>query len=156
MHFFSVILIKTLLFCFINSGLAVFCSKDGLRWNSHCLEYFSDADSFIGAEAECQKNGGNLVSINDKLTNDAVAYLINYYTEEDPPIDIWVGGHLNTDGYWKWTDKTAFVYANWNLTSKSEDKCMNYLMPSKLWDADGCDKEKPFICEITSNRKRMA
>uniref|UniRef100_A0AC34G2B0 C-type lectin domain-containing protein n=1 Tax=Panagrolaimus sp. ES5 TaxID=591445 RepID=A0AC34G2B0_9BILA len=134
------------------SAWSVVCSKDGLQWNSEFLEYFSDADSFVGAEAECQKLGGHLVSIVDKLTNDAVAYLINDYTEEDPPADIWIGGHLVSEAEWKWTDKkVVFNYTNWNETSESELKCMNFSMPSKFWDADDCDKEKPFICKLPSN-----
>ncbi|KAH7707003.1 nattectin-like protein [Aphelenchoides avenae] len=58
------------------------------------------------AEEVCQRNGGHLASVHDRVVN---AYLQKY--DRHYPL-YWLGGQ-KTNGTWRWTDGSPWNYSNW-------------------------------------------
>ncbi len=67
---------------------------------------FNDAFTFVEAEAQAQKWGGHLVSIDNQAEQDWL--YINF------GFGSWIGmNDLTTEGTWEWTSGATVVYTNW-------------------------------------------
>ena len=86
--------------------------------------------SWTNAKAACIADGGSLASILDKDTNDFLTSLTEVYT--------WVGGYLDDQNVWRWTDGSEWSYTNWGPGQPVDDGSQNHLAINHggvgLWD----------------------
>jgi len=69
--------------------------------------------SWEEAQANAEKLGGNLVSINSKEEQE---FIFNTFAStDDGDIGKWIGfTDKDHEGTWKWTDGSSVTYTNWN------------------------------------------
>ena len=49
----------------------------------------------------------------------------------------------------QWSDQSHFDSGSWNLKQPNkwdENQCVEMSIPSRVWNNDGCEQAKPFIC----------
>ena len=100
--------------------------------------------SWNNARRSCQDNNADLASITDEATNIFLTSLTKKRS--------WIGGYLDSDKKWKWTDGSAWSYTNWypgepnNQGGKQDKLIFNYEVVSK-WDDDDEKFKRSYICQ---------
>ena len=100
--------------------------------------------SWNNAKRSCQDNKADLASITDKATNIFLTSLTKKRS--------WIGGFLDSDKKWKWTDGSRWGYTNWypgepnNLGGK-QDKLIIIGGGVGKWDDYDEKYKKSFICQ---------
>ena len=96
---------------FLNSPyILVFC-EDGWTPFVHtgmCYKLNPWGATWKTARNFCRDKDGDLVSIKDQQTNEFIVSLGH------PWGAYMIGGHDETEGEWKWSDGSHWVYSNWN------------------------------------------
>ena len=80
------------------------------EFRGHDYTLFEGAMSWSDAEKYCVDHGGHLASSNSAHEQKFLAEL----SMKTSRSNIWIGGYLDADGRWKWTDGTDFKYENWD------------------------------------------
>ena len=80
------------------------------KFRGHDYTLFEGALSWTDAEEYCVRHGGHLASANSAHEQKFLTQL----SQKSSCSNIWLGGYLDTDGSWKWTDGTDFKYENWD------------------------------------------
>uniref|UniRef100_A0AC35EZY9 C-type lectin domain-containing protein n=1 Tax=Panagrolaimus sp. PS1159 TaxID=55785 RepID=A0AC35EZY9_9BILA len=69
--------------------------------------------------------------------------------------DFWFGlNAVENFGIWTWTDGTSFDFNDWDNgqpKNTSDTNCGAVNLESGKWNADNCNKEKPFVCMVNKN-----
>merc|ERR1711872_361503 len=85
------------------------CPCGWIKNGQQCYKYFETTSTRSVAEAMCEREGGNLVSIHSPEENNFV-HQLSMCTEED----FWIGSHdKDSDRFWEWTDSSPWTFANW-------------------------------------------
>ena len=79
-------------------------------FQNHTYTIIEEGMSWSDAEAYCVEHGGHLVSVGSSAEQD----FVNQFAESSSHSNIWIGGFIDRDGKWQWTDGTEFSYANWD------------------------------------------
>ncbi len=121
--------------------------------------FFSQPETWAGAEAYCKNLGGTLASIHSASDNDAVKSLMQ------GRYSIWLGGTAISESpiIFSWADGTQFSYTNWrsgepnNYHGATENKLMMYA--DGTWNdvtaTGGGIGSMPFVCENVSTDKSI-
>ena len=80
------------------------------EFRGHDYTLLEGALSWSAAEDYCTEHGGHLASANSAPEQK---FLIEF-SQKSSRSNIWIGGYLDADGSWKWTDGSAFRYENWD------------------------------------------
>lgn len=80
------------------------------KFKGHEYTLFDGPLSWSEAEDYCTEHGGHLASANSAPEQK---HLVEF-SQKTTRSNIWIGGYLDTDGSWKWTDGTSFRYENWD------------------------------------------
>lgn len=83
----------------------------GIEYNGHYYGLSANTKTWTEAKADCEANGGHLVTITDEQEQKAVQKLISY----DMPYAAWIGATDEiVEGDWRWCTGEEFSYTNWN------------------------------------------
>ena len=80
------------------------------KFKGHEYTLFDGPLSWSEAEDYCAEHGGHLASANSAPEQK---HLVEF-SQKTTHSNIWIGGYLDTNGSWKWTDGTSFRYENWD------------------------------------------
>ena len=80
------------------------------EFGSHTYTIVEEGLAWSDAEAYCVEHGGHLASAGSV---EEQAFL-DQFAESSSRSNIWIGGYIDQDGRWQWTDGTEFGYANWD------------------------------------------
>ena len=97
------------------------------------------------AEAECQREGGNLVSVISETVNEFIQSMAHYYES------VWLGGRKEL-GEWSWADNSTWGFSDWkDGQSNGEDGSCVYTSQGGWW-ITSCTTtaERQFICQRTT------
>ena len=103
--------------------------------------------SWNNARRSCQDHQADLASVTDEATN---IFLLSLNKKSS-----WIGGYLDSDKKWKWTDGSTWRYTNWycgepNNSKGKQDKLIfnhPYTRGVGKWDDDNEKLKFPFICQ---------
>ncbi|XP_070548595.1 asialoglycoprotein receptor 2-like [Ptychodera flava] len=129
-----------------NESLA--CSGSEWYYFRQKCYYFSRllaALSWSEAQSFCKRFGGQLAIIRDEETNDFLTETIG-----NRRVHVWIGlTGADTDGTWKWVDKTSVDYNNWRYGEPTDHRSLQMCacLTDGLWDHYGCSDLNYFICE---------
>ncbi|MFO0749955.1 MAG: lectin-like protein [Myxococcota bacterium] len=106
--------------------------------------------TWADARAACQARGGDLVTVPDAATQDALrrAALALQWN------NWWIGlSDLTSEGTFAWVDGSAFGYSAWNGGEPNDyggnEDCA-HLVPwsGGLWNDLDCSREQPYVCAL--------
>ncbi|XP_073533568.1 macrophage mannose receptor 1-like [Phyllobates terribilis] len=145
------------------------CPEEWLAFGRQCYRiYGSDADEaadWYNARTACQTLGGNLVTINDYLTQAFLtANLIN------GQLDVWIGmNDVNSEHKFLWTDQSGVYYTNWAKGHPSGSLAYAYnddtdcvamkrgaVMDAGTWTEEECEQSKGYICQKSKDPNTRA
>ncbi|XP_041932441.1 galactose-specific lectin nattectin-like [Alosa sapidissima] len=113
---------------------------------NRCFKLFNEMKTWSEAEGHCREQGGNLVSIHNKVEAKVVGDLSGntYWT--------WIGAGGSAEGFtWYWTDGSPFDYSNWapwepnNHLGNEHCASTNY-NGGGVWNDLPCHQSHPFVC----------
>ena len=79
-------------------------------FQGHTYTLIEEGMGWSAAEKYCIEHGGHLASAG---TEEEQAFLEKLAEKSSRP-NIWIGGSLNREGVWHWSDGTEFSYTNWD------------------------------------------
>ena len=125
------------------------CEHQGKFYtNTHmCYNFFEEAMTWENASKFCQKNGGELASVQSREINSFLRDLASTY--------VWIGGLRKNASSWSWTDNSDWHYENKN-SPKMNEGVQDVVLALNGSSADGewsdeyvSEKVKnPFICQF--------
>lgn len=105
--------------------------------------------TFWAAQADCEEQGGELVSLHSELEQAALLRLV---TEHNLSSDLWLGfTDAEYEGEFEWVDGSDADYTNWgggepNDAGGNED--CTQLTGSGVWNDLDCGAELPYVCRL--------
>nr|XP_057907144.1 galactose-specific lectin nattectin-like [Doryrhamphus excisus]XP_057907145.1 galactose-specific lectin nattectin-like [Doryrhamphus excisus]XP_057907146.1 galactose-specific lectin nattectin-like [Doryrhamphus excisus]XP_057907147.1 galactose-specific lectin nattectin-like [Doryrhamphus excisus]XP_057907149.1 galactose-specific lectin nattectin-like [Doryrhamphus excisus] len=119
------------------------CPKGWAQLDNYCFIFKREATTFEKAEHDCQKHGGNLVSIHSSLESLFVLGLL----EQVPAEFAWIGLHDPAeDGDFRWTDNTNFDFDKFSYGQPSDHGSCVVIYVAGEWFVKPCTLEKPYVC----------
>ena len=111
-----------------------------------CYKVMESVQSWNNAKRSCQDHKADLASITDEATNIFVTSLTKKTS--------WIGGYLDSDKKWKWTDGSRWGYTNWypgepnNAGGKQDKLIINHWRGGVgKWDDNEEKNKRSFICQ---------
>uniref|UniRef100_A0A8D3DK98 Polycystic kidney disease 1 like 2a n=1 Tax=Scophthalmus maximus TaxID=52904 RepID=A0A8D3DK98_SCOMX len=129
------------------------CPEYQEGFDGSCYEFVSLQQSFLSAQAWCERGGGHLAFI----LNDETQQFLQKHLE--PEKDWWLGlapaapnltlESAATEGSLAWLDSSDVSYSNWVNVPDAEAACGHVLRHSRFqWAATvNCSQELNFICQ---------
>jgi len=116
--------------------------------------------SWPQAESDCKAQGGHLASILSAEENDLVYGLYVSSGARDSHGAMWIGASDDpaeiegtAEGVWEWSDGNGIAFSSWSPGEPNDwgsgQDCGVMWKDDKSWDDQGCDGEKPYVCEWT-------
>ena len=137
---FGLILIFVMGFVEINQ---IISGNGEATYNGHEYKLFTNSKTWDKAKADCEAQGGHLVTISSKEENDFVSNLAG----SDP---IWIGltDEIH-EGSWQWINGESLTYTNWgsgepNDAGTGEDYAVMGI--NSLWN-DEFNHRENYVCE---------
>ncbi|KAM3929565.1 macrophage mannose receptor 1-like [Leptodactylus fuscus] len=136
------------------------CPSDWLLYGRQCYKIFGDQSEDIidwqAARSSCKTKGGNLVTINDELTQ---AFLTTNL--KDLEVDVWIGmNDVNSEHKFLWTDQSGVYFTNWAKGHPSGSHVYAYdddtdcvamkhgaVLDARKWTEEECELNKGYICQ---------
>ncbi|KAL9968109.1 hypothetical protein ACROYT_G026441 [Oculina patagonica] len=108
-----------------------------------CYNFSSDALNWTAAKSACEALGSNLVVINSRDEQQAIAAKVSQRT--------WIGLYRNpkNTSRWLWVDGSPVNYTNWargEPNSPNSEEC-GEMYPNGKWNDKECYAPRPFVCE---------
>ncbi|XP_048248139.1 uncharacterized protein LOC124151774 isoform X1 [Haliotis rufescens] len=150
------------------------CPQDWIKYGGKCYKVILDSATWDEAKIICKSYGGTLVKIKGFNKNKGIAKIIKDLLKGDS-VKIsaaaaqytWIGFQRASNGSYAWSDgeTTAEQQGFWSEGNplpykhgSSPDKCTDVdLLSSKYgefrWSLRGCEKKKPFVCEVRACNK---
>ncbi|XP_047425524.1 macrophage mannose receptor 1 [Mugil cephalus] len=129
------------------------CPDGYASWYQNCYKLVEEAATWDAAQAACQGEGGNLVSIDMSYDQAFVAGVVL-----QGKADAWIGLKRKEDGFYGWTDGWPVFFTQWGPGEPSNienEGCVS-MHASRFfhgtWNDTKCDLSKPFICKISSEK----
>ena len=96
---------------------------------------FDDEFTWDQAQAACQSQDANLVTIVDSQHSDFIVSLF-----PSGSVGFWIGAHKPTStSDWVWADKTPFTFTNWSPPNPSGDgDCADMYALNGVWNDKPC------------------
>ncbi|XP_046870154.1 macrophage mannose receptor 1-like [Hypomesus transpacificus] len=114
----------------INDGKKYICPRQNKTWNE--------------SQSYCRANHIDLVSV--KTLDEKKQIFSQIIPEPYCQKGFWIG---LSRVKWQWSDQSNFDIGNWNVKQPNkwdEKQCVEMSIPSRVWNNDGCEQAKPFIC----------
>ncbi|XP_078377865.1 CD209 antigen-like protein A [Oculina patagonica] len=136
--FLPIILIVT-----CSQAQAGVCSNNWIYMEGSCYNFSSDALNWTAAKSACEALGSNLVVINSRDEQQAIAAKVSQRT--------WIGLYRNpkNTSRWLWVDGSPVNYTNWargEPNSPNSEEC-GEMYPNGKWNDKECYAPRPFVCE---------
>ena len=142
------------------------CPAGWSKFEGHCYRADYTKRQAKDAEAECQKFGGHLASIQSQDENDFIQTLAFPYsnqrklTRETSTQFVLIGAaRPNKNSAWSWSDCANWTMSRWadidgNLTSS--DTCATMFLDGRWKGSTNCKEERfRFVCKIDPCRKQF-
>ena len=129
---------------------------EGYTWSDEgrAFKLHMEGRSWRDAEAECQREGGHLVSVTSEKENDE---LTRFLQRSKDMMIIWLGGRQEA-GVWSWSDSSPWGYTDWG---KYVERNGHYLVMDMGMEVDEFDdfgtwttdldspaSSLPFVCTV--------
>ncbi|MEQ2275125.1 hypothetical protein XENORESO_021066 [Xenotaenia resolanae] len=127
------------------------CPADYISWYQNCYKLVEDPATWDAAQAACEKQGGNLASIDMSYDQAFVAGVVL-----QGKADAWIGLRRKEEGSYMWTDNWPVFFTAWGPGEPSNIKdegCVSMhasIWFHGTWNDTKCDQAKPYICKISS------
>ncbi|KAK5617685.1 hypothetical protein CRENBAI_001663 [Crenichthys baileyi] len=127
------------------------CPADYISWYQNCYKLVEDPATWDAAQAACEKQGGNLASIDMSYDQAFVAGVVLQGKG-----DAWIGLRRKEDGSYTWTDNWPVFFTEWGPGEPSninDEGCVSMhasIWFHGTWNDTKCDQAKPYICKISS------
>ncbi|XP_053569949.1 macrophage mannose receptor 1 isoform X2 [Bombina bombina] len=136
------------------------CPSDWLTFRKRCYKMFAGQEdervSWEVARTQCKKLRGNLVTIEDTLTQ---AFLTTHANELSA--DLWIGmNDVNAEHKFLWTDGSGVYFTNWakghpsgsHIYAMDDDTdCVSMkrgpIMDAGSWEESECHLQRGYICQ---------
>ena len=120
----------------------------GIQYNGHYYGLSVNTKTWTEAKADCEANGGHLVTIADEAEQTAIEKLLSY----DTSTDAWIGATDEaTEGEWTWCTEEEFVYTNWQSgqpdNNKSTEHYAGIYINGFVWNDWPASHTMKYICE---------
>ena len=119
----------------------------GIEYNGHYYGLSASAKTWAEAKADCEANGGHLVTISDEKEQNAVQKLFSYESVSEA----WIGAtDETTEGEWTWCTGEEFSYTNWasgKPDNENEGDYVGIYTDGFGWNDWDSSKIVKYICE---------
>ena len=122
-----------------------------------CYKFQSDKKSWEAARAHCQSiaptnKTGDLASVGDSATN---MFLSSMTTEEQ----VWLGGFMNEDGDWVWSDGRKWVFTSWYTGQPNNGGGIQKFVTINFgeeggWNDNNGNSERHFLCQYNIGKHK--
>ncbi|TMS09857.1 Macrophage mannose receptor 1 [Larimichthys crocea] len=132
-----------------------FCPSPWIPYNGHCFHLQRVAKTWSGAQIECRKEGGDLVSIRNAEDQGFVISQLGYASTDE----LWIGlNDIRTEGLFDWSDHSFVSFTSWaygkpSLSADTVD-CILMTGENGNWADRLCDEKHGFICMKQSETER--
>lgn len=123
-----------------------------------CFKFVSTPSTWLEAQINCAKMGGNLVTVGDAYSNSfLVKMAINNSISTG---SLWVGGTslFKGTGNWSWADGSSWYYSNWATgrprNIDSYDAIELYVSSGRWYDMSK-SALLPYVCEIWPDPRQL-
>ncbi|XP_051745573.1 galactose-specific lectin nattectin-like [Ctenopharyngodon idella] len=128
------------------------CGECWLGWTAFgckCFKYFSNQQTWAGAEKTCLDVNANLASVHFREEYVFLQNLVIYETQHTTRA--WIGGHdAVEEGKWLWSDGTRMNFQIWSPGNPNNyagtEHCLEMNYDDGNWNDDKCSEFKPFVC----------
>uniref|UniRef100_A0A914DTR1 C-type lectin domain-containing protein n=1 Tax=Acrobeloides nanus TaxID=290746 RepID=A0A914DTR1_9BILA len=129
----------------------------GTSFNKLCYKVVKTPATWLSAQFDCNRAGGDLAASTNVFTNQ---FLLNLSIANFPnPGGFWIGGSnlVEGTGNWSWIDGNVWSYTNWasgrprNINSYD---AIQMHSPNGFWYDASKTGLLPYICEIPINPSR--
>ena len=129
-------------------GCAVVPDCSGVFGPTGSCYTFHSEDDWGDARATCRGYGGDLITFDDEMENDWLAFLVGFNDES------WIGlNDRGTEGNYVWSNGSTASFRNWNGGEPNNlfgEDC-SVVFPSGggkgRWNDVDCSRSRHFICE---------
>ncbi|XP_022088435.1 uncharacterized protein LOC110978072 [Acanthaster planci] len=116
------------------------CPKGWGRYKEFCYYANTNKFDFAGAEAECQKLGAEVTSINDVNVNNFLrAFIFDQNQQENR---YWIGlNDRNQEMLYEWSNGEPVLFTNWNAQEPNDangEDCTELYIDSGFWNDVPC------------------
>ena len=131
------------------------CENGWESFKMGCYKIPADFNNSTSAENDCVQKGGHLASIHSKEENEFLLRLIGPADSPNHAPIMIVGGKVNNDQTFFWTDGTKFDYSYWQSGQPQHpygtQDCI-FMMPGGdasdgRWILERCDMPSRYICK---------
>ncbi|KAM6919233.1 macrophage mannose receptor 1-like [Xenentodon cancila] len=126
-----------------------FCPSPWIPYNGHCFHLKRTSQTWSDARTDCQKEGGDLVSIRNLEDQSFVISQLGYGANDE----LWIGlNDRRTEGLFEWSDHstvsfTSWVYGKPSVSSFSDtENCVLIRGENGNWEDHICDEKHGSIC----------
>ena len=115
------------------------------------FKYYSILKQWVSASNHCINEGGQLASLHTTADMEEVARVAR---KAGAKPTYWVGGKVQEDGKWGWSDKRPWDLQNWNSSQPNTDcgrncgDCLEVNSTSNLWKTFRCSRARNFVCQF--------
>src|SRR5262249_9430267 len=112
--------------------------------SKHCYRAVTTAKSWLDAQTDCEKWGGDLVAITSEEEQKFVAAFV--------AANSWIGDNdQKTEGNFQWTSGEPWSYSNWHSgepnDSGGNEDCAEIYSADGTWNDALCTNALPYVCE---------
>ncbi|XP_041658579.1 macrophage mannose receptor 1-like [Cheilinus undulatus] len=124
-----------------------FCPSPWIPYNGHCFHLNRQTQTWSGAQRECRREGGDLVSIRNVEDQSFVISQLGYASTDE----LWIGlNDKGTEGLFDWSDHSAVTFTSWEFgkpsVSTDTDDCVLIRGENGNWADRWCDETHGYIC----------
>ncbi|KAM9323118.1 LOW QUALITY PROTEIN: macrophage mannose receptor 1-like [Pholidichthys leucotaenia] len=124
-----------------------FCASPWIPYNGHCFHLHRTVQTWSGAQRECRKEGGELVSIRNVEDQSFVISQLGYASNDE----LWIGlNDRKIEGLFDWSDQSTVTFTSWEYGKPTvfiEDQdCVLIRGQNGNWADRSCDEKHGFIC----------
>ncbi|XP_067298921.1 ladderlectin [Pseudorasbora parva] len=126
------------------------CPRGWEKFGTQCFKYISESKTWAEAEQHCVDHGGNLASVQSKVTSN---FLKTFVKKHSTGITrTWIGAHdAPQELIWFWSDGSKFEYNDWHTGEPNNgggaERCVEMgFGDEKRWNDARCDTRLHFIC----------
>ncbi|KAK4329168.1 hypothetical protein Pmani_000459 [Petrolisthes manimaculis] len=120
-----------------------------ISYQDGCYRVVNGASTWEDAEAECQLEGSNLISIMS-ISEAATAWVV---VKESGLQEAWLGLRYHQDkNVFKWSNGWPGLYTQWgagepHTNTSHYNLCTKINTTDGLWYTESCEQEKAFVCK---------
>jgi hypothetical protein len=141
------------------SAAPLFRCEGGKRFEvlqtSYCA--YAEPDTWERSEARCVANGGHLMTVDPRITSDALHAALGSPLGAERAA--WIGLELKSKGAkkaWTWTTGAALEDASWNTGEPNNfgghEACAEWLVADGRWNDTRCELSQSYLCQAAKDK----